>query len=62
MLVEDRVIIKFKLDSNVNIVSLKIYNTIFKSVEKNIRLYGKSISMDAYGGTNIEVLLNRKLI
>lgn len=54
MLVEVRVIIKFKLNSNVNVISLKTYNTILKLDEKNIQLYNKSI--DAYGDTNVEVL------
>lgn len=53
-----KVLIKIKLDSgsDLNIISLKTYNKIVKSVDKNIKIYNKIISVETYGDTNINVM------
>jgi len=63
VLVEDKVQKKFKLDSgsDVNIISLKTYNKIVRSVDEDIKLQNKSRNIEAYGGTNIEVIGITKL-
>ncbi|CAI6370368.1 unnamed protein product [Macrosiphum euphorbiae] len=63
VLVADKIIIKFKLDSwsDVNIISLKTYNKILRSVDEDIQLHNKNIHVEAYGGTNIEVIGITKL-
>jgi len=63
VLVEDKELIQFKLDSgsDVNIISLKTYNNILRSVDEDIKLHNKSINVEAYRGTNIEVIGITKL-
>lgn len=61
-IIEDKVLIKFKLDSgsDLNIISLKTYNKILRSVD-DIKLQNKNINVEAYGDTNIEVIGITKL-
>lgn len=52
VLVEDKVLIQFKLDSrsDINIISLKTSHKIVRTVVKNIKLYNKYIHVDATEG------------